>query len=134
MKMLPHASGKGGNCGMKHMVGFSGDDYGNAISVKDLETNWSHEKILEACVTTSRNIGDGYYSSGSEYGQLIEMTLTDQQIRGSTGKSKYLKDLGFVLVNRFKNLNSGNWVNVLHYYTGNRDMEKDLEGSPYNSI
>ena len=53
-------------------------------------------------------------------GQLVTMTLTDSQLSHGAMKKYFLPalfDMGWTLVTRFCNPNSGNTVNVFHLVT-----------------
>lgn len=99
----------GGCCGMYHIQGFPiGEDVKNLKVVKD---------ALAA-------VGNQIIEPGE--GRLCEIVLTDGQIEAMPVLVKGLKELGFKLKTRFKNRNSGNYCNVLHWSPTN-----ELHGSPY---
>jgi len=60
-------------------------------------------------------------------GMLVTMTLTDSQLRPSAMKKYFLPaifDMGWTLVTRFRNPNSGNTVNVFHLVTKDSALRK----------
>lgn len=93
----------GGNCcGIKHVVGF-----GEAFTdYRGMELDQNVEDYLE-------EYGNCNKDNKTTFNGLLEATLTDQQM--AAGWAAELKKRGFRLVTRFKNSNSGNYVNVLHY-------------------
>lgn len=95
----------GGCCGMLHIYGFN-----RGQQERDLK------KVQEQIKRVKRN---------SEC-RLIEIVLTDPQIKNMPELSNGLKRLGFKLKTRFLNINSGNYCNVLHWTATN-----ELHGSPY---
>lgn len=95
----------GGCCGMLHIYGFS-----RARQQQDLE-----------CV--SKKLKAVKHKEGC---RLIEIVLTDPQIKNMPELTNGLKRLGFKLKTRFLNINSGNYCNVLHWTATN-----ELHGSPY---
>lgn len=64
---------------------------------------------------------------------LVEIVLTDRQIKRNKSIPKGLKKRGFKLVSRFYNDNSGNYCNVLHRYplTGKGSGKKN---SPWHEV
>lgn len=59
----------------------------------------------------------GWEEPVERFNRLFEMVLTDRQLYDQ-GWAKPLKDFGFKLVSSFRNDNSGNGCNVLHYVQG----------------
>lgn len=81
-------------CGVRHLSGFTG-----------LETT---SRIKQHIKEETRQ--------GRVRGQLVEAILTDSQCRRNEGRlPKALQEVGFRLVARFTNINSGNNCNVFHY-------------------
>lgn len=59
-------------------------------------------------------------------GQLVEVILTNRQCKELPNVPKWLQEIGFKLVNRFKNPNSGNICNVFHYNSSPRSLTSRL--------
>ena len=60
-------------------------------------------------------------------GMLVTMTLTDRQLSHGAMKKYFLPaifDMGWTLVTRFRNPNSGNTVNVFHLVTKDSALRK----------
>lgn len=55
--------------------------------------------------------------------RLAEITLTDGQMQDMPDLVRDMAAAGFVLVNRFRNSNSGNIVNVFHHVPVREDMQ-----------
>lgn len=86
--------GHGGSCcGMRHLRGFNAND-----------TEERLRREVENCYPANR-------------GGLIEAVLTNSQCNspGTRHIPEALQRIGFKLVSRFKNPNSGNICNVFHY-------------------
>lgn len=104
----------GGNCcGILHLYDF-----------EDCSDTKALEELRE---------GEGYEALFDHPRLLIEVVLTDQQIKHMPKTVRELKKRGFVLVSRIKNPNSGNFINVLHRrgkYTA-KQAANLLVNSPY---
>lgn len=98
----------GGCCGMTHIRGMNGDS----------------RDVLRA---VDRHIAT------RPQNHLVEVVLTDMQVKRNPAVAKGLKERGFKLVSRFYNDNSRNYCNVLHRYplTGRGSGKKN---SPFNKI
>lgn len=83
----------GSCCGMRHLRGFCGAD-----------TEQSLRTQVENCYPANR-------------GGIIEAVLTNKQCNATSTRHipEALQRIGFKLVSRFKNPNSGNICNVFHY-------------------
>ena len=92
----------GACCGMRHMRGMS-FNYNSNIE----------QEIRDAVRQVHAN-------------RLIEVTMTDGQC-SNTRVMQVLKAYGFKLVNRFRNSNSGNIVNVFHRIP----VQSAMTGLPY---
>lgn len=91
---MAHIVGHGGSCcGMRHLYGFRATD-----------TEDSLRTMVANCYPANR-------------GGIIEAVMTNAQCRSrATGHiPEALQRIGFKLVSRFKNPNSGNICNVFHY-------------------
>ncbi len=95
---------------MNHLIGFG--DYPTAHSVDS----------VKGSITAFKNGGVGYkkyaYRAGGTQRQgMLDATLTDQQLTDKNADGKTWADelhaLGFKLVARSYNKNSGNYVNLL---------------------
>ena len=87
-RITPHG---GSCCGIRHICGFGSARYDLTKFKADMAP----------------------FMRPRSWGLLVEAVLTDDQMEN--GWAPVLKDTGFKLVNRFRNGNSGNHVNVLHY-------------------
>lgn len=73
--------------------------------------------------------------TGLANGMLLEIVVTDSQLRGQRCLGPILAEEGFKLVSRFRNPNSRNNVNVFHFSTAmlpieNRPFSLDPEQAP----
>ena len=95
MQLITRSHG-GYCCGIRHFPAFGW----NARTKEQLE------KIINS-----------YTKNCRVRGILFEVVLTDSQLRTSLGKKQleWLNQIGFTLVSRFINKNSGNTCNVFHY-------------------
>ena len=110
---MPHLTQHTDCCGICHVHGF-------ICGTRDREQRQrGHLSDLDNYIKQSR------LKKGGK-GRLMEITLTDGQLEGMPILKQGLKERGFKLVSRFLNVNSGNYVNVLHLRPHNR-----LYGSPY---
>lgn len=82
----------GGCCGINHISGFGGGE--------------TKEHLLALIGTESRR---------RTRSMILEVVLTNGQCKQYPNHPKWLQELGFKLVSRFCNPNSGNICNVFHY-------------------
>ena len=102
MQIINHG---GGCCGIRHIQGFGSIDYAS---------------MAEAFVKEFKDLMEPFTRPGCNL--LVEAVLTDRQM--VSGWAKVLKDFGFRHVSRFKNSNSHNYVNVLHFTRSKRNRVK----------
>lgn len=93
----------GSCCGMRHIWGF-------------------HDRETKA--ELQRHLADT--KQHPTQGMLVEVVLTNAQCRRNPNHPKWLQELGFKLVSRFKNPNSGNICNVFHYNKAPRSLTTRL--------
>ena len=91
-------------CGMRHIFSFLGN-----------ETREDIENLIR--LQTRQNVNQG---------MLIEVVLTNGQCRSSPRLPVMLQEVGFKLVNRFRNPNTGNICNVFHYNKSPRSLTSRL--------
>lgn len=114
-------------CGITHIHNIHGNNFreGDMESLKAKIIKYVEEFIDE-------NMGfydpeypedEGWKEPVERFNRLFEMVLTDQQLY-EQGWAKPLKDFGFKLVSRFRNDNSDNICNVLHYVQGKRQSRR----------
>ena len=86
----------GGNCcGVKHIYGFTGRE-----TREDIESLFRIARVRHSNTSCI----------------LVEAILTNAQCKNNNGYlPNLLQSIGFKLVARFKNPNSGNFCNVFHY-------------------
>lgn len=90
--MIRIASHGGGCCGIRH--------------IKDFGIDTTKESIMAQLSSTRQH---------STQGMLVEVVLTNRQCKMYPDHPRWLQELGFKVVSRFKNPNSGNICNVFHY-------------------
>lgn len=108
-------SDRAGCCGIKH-IGYVGGSR---------EPEYVDEKL--------RRVRD--YTQCSR-GVLLTMALTNQQLSHKPMKEVFLPgiiDMGWELVTRFRNPNSGNIVNVFHYTSALRTGKLNRKYKPANT-
>lgn len=119
-------SNHGGSCcGIKHIHGFGNSDDAVLRQIKRSLTRtpggkrvkWDGETLFEE------------RSGTNPEGKIIEVVLTDGQIRSHPRTCAWLKKFGFKLVHRFDN-RTGSMCNVLHYCHSTQPNES----SPWQSV
>jgi len=113
----------GGCCGIKHLRGFGGSDAGVLETVKRRLTK-TRGRVRWEGTTLFRE-----ESGAAPEGKIIEVVLTDGQVKDKPLTCAWLKKFGFKLVHRFYN-STGSMCNVLHYCHGTRPSE----GSPWHRV
>lgn len=89
-------------CGVRHMHSFNGNE-----TEEDLRTLLSRTRQHKT------------------QGMLVEAVLTNAQLKNSQ-LAENLQKVGFKLVSRFRNPNSGNVCNVFHYNQAPRPLSSRL--------
>lgn len=97
MAVSPHG---GGCCGMRHSVGYS------------FTAGRPAEDIYRKIRADKESRGNADYN---RTGRLIEVVVTDAQLRANRSLGPILIKEGFKLVNSFRNSNSGNVCRVFHF-------------------
>lgn len=100
-------------CGIFHISDFSTSE---RVLVEDVVKLLTEFRVDQEVLNEEYNVKEG---------KLLEVVLTDSQIKDMPLVVKELKRYGFKCVSRFKN-NTGTFCNVLHYVP-----EDLLEGSPF---
>lgn len=101
----------GGCCGILHLYDFSGSEVSVEKQLDKILASWIEEEYDEAF----RECSCGFCPPPPDpktFNALLEVVLTDSQMQMY---GQLLKKRGFRLVTRFKNSNSGNYCNILHY-------------------
>lgn len=99
----------GGCCGMRHSSGYSLNN----------DTYRIYEKIREDKRCRDR-------------GRLIEVVVTDSQLRSQSSLGPILAAEGFRLVSRFTNDNTGNICNVFHFIEKRNIQSIYVKDIPYS--
>jgi hypothetical protein len=100
----------GSCCGITHVIGFEHAPTRNLKNSLNMILRTWREDMYEG----RYNDDTGEYEDVPDtFNCVLEATLTDDQM--VNGWAPEMKARGFKLVNRFKNSNSGNYVNVLHF-------------------
>jgi hypothetical protein len=109
----------GGCCGIRHIRDFGFHRTPTIRSNSGVIVNQGNDRAsLEALISQTRQ--------NKTEGMLIEVVLTNSQCRAMPDLVEDLFDLGFTVVNRFKNPNSRNICNVFHYNKSPRSLTSRL--------
>ncbi len=125
---MEYATHGGGCCGAGHVY-----KLGTDVNIGDLiDSINSRIQNVRSGATRAWETGDRGYTQGGgtirsmeeepvrwkgrDFGHLIEITLTDNQVKVW---KKVLKEVGFVFHRRWFNDNSGNYVSLLSYVPPN---------------
>ncbi len=106
-------------CGMRHIQGFNGYDRNRDVPRPipySPRTETGYERLKRLVFSCNQR--------GAASGRLIEVVLTNQQCRSNPQLLQDLKEIGFDLVNRFRNANSRSICNIFHYNQGSRMNER----------
>jgi hypothetical protein len=122
----------GGCCGITHIVEFGPQPNEKSLRrFKELVNSFPDEQYEGVCRDGFEGewVEDGWdekwKSNGKKFSCILEACLTDRQMQGW---APHLKEVGFKVVTRFPNSNSGNVVNVLHYNPAGR---RKIPAVPY---
>lgn len=115
---------------------------GECCGIRDIEDFESRYRrgplerhLDESMANEVEEVLDGLRVDGEEPPEngsiLFTAVLTDQQLTNNEDLVRLLKKKGFTLVNRFRNLNSGNICNVFHY-TQRKSLSRRKKDLPFN--
>lgn len=102
---------------------------GHCCGINHMRTFNLYGETNEALDLLKRKIAEYKPRGGRQRTFLLEVVVTDQQIRALPRQMAVLKQEGFELVSRFINPNSGNVCNVLHLRN-----HKVTSRSPWNKV
>lgn len=116
--MITYDAHGGHCCGITNIYGFSG--YADLASCREALIRTLLQVLNENFACDSLDCDCGRPRSfksleGLTFNHLFEIVLTDYQMNNISGPAA--KTVGFEVVRRFYNSNSGNWCNVMHYET-----------------
>lgn len=114
----------GGCCGITHIYDFWNTSERGVASLRKYINTFLDKTYLGA-QGDGWELEDGCILTKRKFSCVLEACLTDQQM---VFWAPIMKEIGFRIVNRFLNSNSGNCVNVLHYNPAGR---RKLPPVPY---